>query len=239
MNKKHDLRFRVHKKFNGYCGYCGKIISIKEMQIDHMTPIAFKNTLQKLDVNGMPINSINDFDNLMPSCRRCNHYKRDKTIEQFRKLMETLHERLEKIYINNVAKDYGIITIKPFNKIFYFEQLNRKIMKLETNLKTGVELINDERNEQIEKHGRTVKKDVLENDDYQLSRFASVLCLPFTNSFNAKYDIPHNWDKELCVKMLNKTYHERLIIAGALLAAEFDRIKIASIVKSQELNNQP
>lgn len=36
---------------------------------------------------------------------------------------------------------------------------------------------------------------------------------------------PFGWDADICNKMINKSYEERLIIAGALLAAEIDRIQ--------------
>ena len=65
---------------------------------------------------------INSFENLMPSCKRCNHYKRAETLEGFRRLMKTLHERLQSQYNIKVAIDYGIVGIKPFNGIFYFEK---------------------------------------------------------------------------------------------------------------------
>lgn len=60
--------------------------------------------------------------NLMPSCRRCNHYKRTRDLEQFRLLIKTLHERISGQYISKVAIDYGIIEVKPFEGIFYFEK---------------------------------------------------------------------------------------------------------------------
>ena len=31
-------RAKVHQKYKGYCGYCGKVITLKEMQVDHMKP---------------------------------------------------------------------------------------------------------------------------------------------------------------------------------------------------------
>ena len=107
MNRK-ERREKVWLKFNKHCAYCGKEIEYKDMQIDHMIPKAF--------------NGNNDFENLMPSCRRCNHYKREENLEGFRRLMKTLHERIQNQYTAKVAIDYGIIKIKPFNGTFYFEK---------------------------------------------------------------------------------------------------------------------
>ena len=106
MNK--SFREKVWNKHNQHCGYCGKVIDYKDMQIDHIIP----------KVN----NGTNDISNLMPSCRRCNHYKHCRTLEEFRELIATLHTRLTKIYINNVALDYHIIELHDFDGLFYFER---------------------------------------------------------------------------------------------------------------------
>lgn len=86
-------------------------------------------------------------------------------------------------------------------------------------MKTGIELIAQERQEQIEKHGRTIEKDVTFNECQQLCEGAIAL-LTTTKGW-----MPLDWDKATCEKMLSKTYKERLIIAGALIAAEIDRLQ--------------
>lgn len=129
-NGRYQHRKAVYDKFNGHCAYCGKKITLIEMQIDHIYPKRAKNIMQE----GYTTNewakdwpksgNINGFDNLNPACRRCNHYKRDYFLEGFRRLMLTLHERIEKQYINKVAIDYGIITVEPWDGKFYFERIN-------------------------------------------------------------------------------------------------------------------
>lgn len=88
-------------------------------------------------------------------------------------------------------------------------------------MKTGIELIAIERKEQIEKHGRAVEKDVFQNNDRELSIAASELLhtAPYVEDF------PPGWDKSIVIKMARKSYKERLIIAGALIAAEIDRLQ--------------
>jgi 5-methylcytosine-specific restriction endonuclease McrA len=113
--KKED-RIKVYEKFNGKCAYCGRDIEFKEMQVDHYYPQCNTGYAKTFGID------INSFDNLMPSCRRCNHYKRAELPEHFRTQMKTLHKRLMKIYIVKVAIDYGIIELKPFNGVFYFER---------------------------------------------------------------------------------------------------------------------
>ena len=83
----------------------------------------------------------------------------------------------------------------------------------------GIEEITKEREEQILKHGRTVSKDVLQNTDSQLTTAASRLL--YADASKAGY--PTNWDPDIWHKMRNKPYRERLVIAGALIAAEIDR----------------
>lgn len=124
---KKALRLKVFRKYDGHCAYCGKNMKYKDMQVDHLTPqnIAHlygsnKRVREYMELDGIHINS---FENLMPSCRRCNHYKRAHRLEEFRINMQTLHERIIKTYLAKVAIDYGIIKIKPFDGQFYYEKL--------------------------------------------------------------------------------------------------------------------
>jgi len=105
---KKELRQRVWWKYNKHCAYCGKELEYKDMQIDHLRPQHYYRN--------------DSFENLMPSCRRCNHYKRARNLEQFRILIKTLHKRIESLYIGKVAIDYGIVKIRPFDGVFYFEK---------------------------------------------------------------------------------------------------------------------
>ncbi len=102
-------------------------------------------------------------------------------------------------------------------------------------MKTGIELIAEERQEQIEKHGRTIDQDVKENtsvDKYApLTAAARALLFPVINAgldFKLNEFIeatrPKKWDIGIWSKMVKKPYKERLIIAGALIAAEIDRL---------------
>jgi len=110
MNRK-ETREKVWLKYNKHCAYCGKDLEYKDMQVDHLYPKTYGGN--------------DDLINLMPSCRRCNHYKRAETLEGFRELMVTLYDRIKSQYISKVAIDYGIIVIKPFDGIFYFEKEER------------------------------------------------------------------------------------------------------------------
>lgn len=121
MTQKKAVRERVHQKYGGHCAYCGRAIAYKEMQIDHYLPQSrerFYARRCKKDVHAE--------ENLMPTCRRCNHYKRARTPKQFKELMQSLHERLEAVYILKVAVDFGMATIQPFDGFFYFEKVEKR-----------------------------------------------------------------------------------------------------------------
>lgn len=106
-------RKAVYLKCDGHCAYCGKKITLRTMQVDHIQPKSRGGT--------------DDFKNLMPSCRSCNHYKRADTLEEFREKIATIAERCHKIYINRVAEDFGILHYHLWygadaHKLFYFER---------------------------------------------------------------------------------------------------------------------
>lgn len=112
---KKELREKVYAKFGGHCAYCGKKIDFCDMQIDHYWPHR----------QGMiPEEISNRFDNLMPACRRCNHYKRAWKPEEFRDLIKKLHIKIAKTYLAKVALDFEIIEFKPFNGLFYYEKFD-------------------------------------------------------------------------------------------------------------------
>lgn len=111
------LRQKLWERYEGRCAYCGRSIDYKDMQVDHYYPQCkekFYLRRFKIDVHAEA--------NLMPTCRRCNHYKRARTPKQFKELMYTLHERIEAIYILKVAVDFGMVTVQPFDGKFYFEK---------------------------------------------------------------------------------------------------------------------
>lgn len=82
----------------------------------------------------------------------------------------------------------------------------------------GIDLIAKERLEQLLKYGKTIEYDVYKNSLGELRMGAIALLENNRNGFSGF------WDKEICDKMCSKNYKERLIIAGALIAAEIDRI---------------
>ena len=84
---------------------------------------------------------------------------------------------------------------------------------------SGLELITIERNEQLTKHGISIQKDVDTNKAKELGKSAVAILTE-----NKSY-YPLNWaDKFYRKTIAEKSYKERLVIAGALICAEIDRI---------------
>lgn len=89
---------------------------------------------------------------------------------------------------------------------------------------TGIAQIAAERNEMIEKHGRTVQGDVDHNSVktdygmYPLAQGAVCLLDPVMKRW------PSHWNTPTVHHLKNKDYKGRLAVAGAFIAAELDRL---------------
>jgi hypothetical protein len=94
---------------------------------------------------------------------------------------------------------------------------------------TGIELITQEREEQINKHGWSLKNDTdyLHNELIKAALFA----------INPEqFEWPFYWHEDFRNKIINKPNAiERLKIAGALIAAEIDRIQLKGEIKDDGL----
>lgn len=103
--------------------------------------------------------------------------------------------------------------------------------------KSGIDLIAKERQEQLIKHKRSIKADVELNKNGQLIDAVTQLINVDNQSGSLSktlsrlggttiigFNTPVNWDKKIFGKMIGKSYKERLIISGALIAAEIDRL---------------
>lgn len=122
------IRQQVYNKYNGRCAYCGKEIAYKDMQVDHIIPIAHScygprdkaEKVRKMFEDG----SINAIDNLMPACRACNFYKGINDIEGFRnRIKSELDHTCRASFQVRLAMQYGILEYKPWDGKFYFERL--------------------------------------------------------------------------------------------------------------------
>ena len=86
-------------------------------------------------------------------------------------------------------------------------------------MKTGIELIAEERQEQIEKHGFDIKND----QDYSQNELIKAALFAINPD---QFEWPYYWGEEFRHKIKSKPNSvERLKIAGALIAAEIDRLQ--------------
>lgn len=117
-------RETVWLKCDKRCGYCGREITIKQMQIDHIVPVfrGWKDEeIERYDLK----RGSGELDNLLPSCARCNKWKGTFTIEQFRKEIELQLDRLKRDSPGyRLSLDYGLVEENPKNVVFYFETNN-------------------------------------------------------------------------------------------------------------------
>lgn len=112
-------RKKVYEKYGGRCAYCGREIAFKDMQVDHFIP---QRDYADRRVSG----DKNNMENLMPSCRVCNHYKRDNSLDYFRELIEEIPCKLAKRqYIYKVGMAYGFYDGERRKVEFYFERCDQ------------------------------------------------------------------------------------------------------------------
>ncbi len=103
-------RQKLYERFNGHCACCGTEIEYKDMQADHVKPLK--------------IGGEDNFENMLPACRSCNHYKATLDIEEFRKYLSEIHKRLMRDSVPyQLAQRFGIVKHNTDNVRFYFEAL--------------------------------------------------------------------------------------------------------------------
>lgn len=119
------IREIVYAKYDGHCAYCGCELEMRQMQVDHIKSV-YVSTAQ----NGWNSTQDDSIENLMPSCRQCNFYKGVGNIEYLRRMLkDTLYHTLYHTCVDNfqtkLVMKYGILTLKPWNGLFFFEKYNK------------------------------------------------------------------------------------------------------------------
>ena len=87
------------------------------MQVDHFKPQRAWNAQDC---------GTDDIENLMPSCRMCNHYKRAHSLDVFRQYIASIPAKLRKNYIYKIGVVYGNVLENPKEIKFYFEKARDK-----------------------------------------------------------------------------------------------------------------
>ena len=117
------VRLDVYAKYDGHCAYCGKKLEYKDMQVDHLIPF------QRERFKKYSEEEIECFENYMPTCRRCNHYKRAHSLEAFREMIEEIPFTLTRdSYIYKVGLDYNLIEEHRQKVVFYFEKVEQGLI---------------------------------------------------------------------------------------------------------------
>ena len=111
-------RIAVWKKYKGHCGYCGIMLTEKTLQVDHLHPFFLQHFEPDLDPNR--------FENLMPSCRKCNRFKSSFRLEDYRRELSLQVSMLKKNAQFMRAVNFGQVEITEKPIVFYFEYVDIK-----------------------------------------------------------------------------------------------------------------
>ena len=110
-------RIEVWNMYDHHCAYCGCELEYKDMQVDHIDSVYTYCDYRKEKT----LDEINEIDNLMPSCRQCNFYKSNCSIEDFRdRLNVVLMRNLQKTFQYRLALKHGLIEENNKPVEFYF-----------------------------------------------------------------------------------------------------------------------
>jgi 5-methylcytosine-specific restriction endonuclease McrA len=104
-------RQAVLEKYDNHCAYCGNVITVDKMEVDHIWP---KNR-----------GGTDDIENLNPACHTCNWYKSTLTLDQLREeIKDKILPRLRKQFIFRLSENYGMIQWNEWDGKFYFERID-------------------------------------------------------------------------------------------------------------------
>lgn len=92
----------IWEKFKGHCAFCGTYCGVHK--------------------NNSTINF--DVETLYPICSPCKIQKGNSDLKDFRKEMMDMHNKIavDKDFLTHLVVRWGIVEIKPFDGVFYFEK---------------------------------------------------------------------------------------------------------------------
>ena len=118
------LREKVYRKYNGHCAYCGSELKGtlfkkgKAFQVDHIEPVH-----RQCIHADRRIKEAENIEMLHPACARCNRYKSNFSLEEFRtRVSKQVKQARKRSWNFRCAEDFGLITVTPGPVVFYFEK---------------------------------------------------------------------------------------------------------------------
>ena len=123
------IKLKVFNKYDCHCAYCGRILTFKKMQIDHIFP---KEHFQHWKENFKLDFNMNDLENLNPSCKYCNIDKNASPLEEWRDFLKNRYnKRFERVY---KSKGKGMtfeamlqLEVPEWDGLFYFERRENEL----------------------------------------------------------------------------------------------------------------
>jgi hypothetical protein len=114
------LRRDIFQKYGGFCAYCGQPLKLEKFQIDHIQPL--------------PVN--HKSFNLNPSCRYCNSFKSNLSLEDFRRkiALTAFMTQFKTPHIDLLFR-YDLIQFNTRSVIFYFEKTDHNCQSCGMELK--------------------------------------------------------------------------------------------------------
>ena len=106
-------RLKVYEKYGQWCAYCGELLDLKDMQVDHFWPQCLAHFEPDLDPNR--------FSNLMPSCRKCNNHKHGMRPEVWRSEIQRHLDMLQNNTQFQRALRFNLVKMTPKPVVFYYE----------------------------------------------------------------------------------------------------------------------
>ena len=105
--------------------------------------------------------------------------------------------------------------------------------------KSGLELIAQERQKQITKHGFTGKWQAERPAYYETGQLLDVAKTMLNMDIVLRdHPTPLNWDPVWYTRLTEKPFDERVVIAGALIVAELDRLESIEEIKRWEISEE-
>lgn len=120
-------RALLKQKFGGHCAYCGIVLTDK-WQADHLIPIIrdwerVKQADGSYKTIWLPCQNpeFDTFDNLMPSCPKCNKDKASMPLEGWRDIIKNKVRLLRNDSRYDFALRFGLVEEKESKVSFFFE----------------------------------------------------------------------------------------------------------------------